>query len=706
MENKIKSLLNELTLEEKAALCSGVAPWETTPISRLGIPSVFVADGPHGVRREVESEGGIGNVFKDSLPATCFPPAVTLASTWDKALLGEVGAALADECLEQGVSVLLGPGINIKRNPLCGRNFEYFSEDPYLTGELAAAYINGIQQKGVGTSLKHYAINSQEFRRLVSSSDVDERTAREIYLSAFETAVKKSQPYTIMSSYNRINGVYAGEDKNLLTQILREEWGYQGLVVSDWGAVSDRVKGVWAGLDLQMPSSNGEHDKMIVNAVKSGKLDIDDLDTAVTRVLRFVFKCHEVYEKNKGYKADYKKHHALARRAAAEGSVLLKNTGPILPLAEGAEIAVIGELADKLRSQGSGSSRLNPKDEVSFLAALQRENIKFEYAPGYSVTSPAPKEDMIYQACKLAESKENVLLFIGLTEDFESEGFDREHLSIPPSHITLLEEIYKYNKNIIVVLTGGSPVVMPWIDKAAAVLNVYLTGEAGGESTLDVLFGRVNPSGKLAETYPLQLSDVLSTNYFGKYIAEYRESIYVGYRYFDTANKPVLFPFGHGLSYTAFEYSNLTLSAEKITDNDTLEISFDVKNIGQYEGKEVVQVYVNDIKSTIFMSDKQLKAFEKISLKAGETKTVTIELDARSFAFYNIKTKSWTAEEGEFDILVGSSSRDIRLDKRVYLVAQTTEIADFRDAAPNYYDIAKAAEIPEAQFEALLGASV
>lgn len=706
MEDKISKLLKELTLEEKAALCSGVSSWETTPISRLGIPSVFMSDGPHGVRKEQKKEGGIGNIFTESIPSTCFPPAVTLASTWDRELIKEIGGALADECLQLGVSTILGPGVNIKRNPLCGRNFEYFSEDPYLAGEIGAEYVKGVQEKGVGVSVKHYAVNSQEHKRMVASSEVDERTLREIYLPAFERVVKAAKPYTIMCSYNPVNGVYAAENRKLLTEILREEWGFDGIVISDWGAVNDRVKGVMAGLNLEMPSSNGECDADIVRAVQAGKLPEKELDKVVKEILEYAFKCYKTLEKTKGYKADYEKNHNLARRAAAEGSVLLKNQNSVLPLDFGKNFAVIGGLAKHLRSQGSGSSQLNPIKTVSFLEALDGQNIKYAYADGYTMESDRPDTVKIAEACKLAADKDFVIVFAGLTEDYESEGFDRTHMEIPASHIALIEELYNHNKNIIAVLTGGSPVEMPWLDKVKALLNVYLGGQAGGEATLDVLSGKVNPSGKLAETYPLKLSDVMSTNYFAKDVAEYRENVFVGYRYFDTANKPVLFPFGYGLSYTQFEYSDMALSSSEISEKDTLTVTLKVKNTGERAGAETVQLYVRDTVSTIFRPDKELKGFTKVKLLPGEEKTVEFKLDGRAFSFYNVNANGWTVEEGEFEILAASSSRDIRLSAKVFVNAKKREIPDYRDVAPVYYDMQKAAEIPLNQFEAVLGRSV
>ncbi len=702
MQKDIKALLTELTLEEKAALCSGISSWETTPVKRLNIPSVFMADGPHGVRRE-QKQTSFGNVFMPAMPATCFPPAVTLASSWDTELVKEVGKALGEESLDHEVQILLGPGVNIKRSPLCGRNFEYFSEDPYLAGELAVAYIDGVQSTGVGTSLKHFAVNSQEFRRMTSSSELDERAMREIYLAAFETAVKRSRPYTVMCSYNRVNGTYAAENKHLLDEILRKEWGFDGVVVSDWGAVADRVEGIRAGMNIQMPSADGITDKWIVEAVRKGELDESRLDEIVGEILGLILKCTENATLHHGYKADFTAHRKLARKAASHGAVLLKNADSVLPLDKNADIAVVGALAKNLRTQGSGSSRLNPIKETSFTDYLDEIGKKYAYAEGYDCVTDDTDDRMICEAGEAVKGKDAVLLFIGLTDAFESEAFDRKHLSIPESHLRVLEEVTRYNRNVIVVLTGGSPSAMPYLDKVKAVLNVYLTGEAGGEATYDILFGDVNPSGKLAETFPLALADNPMHEFYEKENAEYRESIFVGYRYYDTAHKEVLFPFGYGLSYTEFKYSDLKLSADAIDENDVLKVSFRITNVGKVKGAEIAQLYVKDTESTLFVAEKELKGFVKAELEPGESKTVTLTLDRRSFAHYNVLAKDWRVEEGEFAILVGASSRDIRLRGKVYVSAEECVVPDYRESAPAYYDLASVVRYPEKDYEVLLG---
>ena len=699
---EIEAILSQLTLEEKAALCSGISNWDSTPISRLGIPSVKMADGPHGLRKE--KEGGTGQ-FKESYPATCFPPAVTLASSWNPGLLAEVGRAIAEECLAQGVSTILGPGVNIKRTPLCGRNFEYFSEDPCLAGELAAAFIQGVQEMGVAASLKHYAANSQEYRRLTVSSEVDERALREIYLRAFEIAVKKARPATIMCSYNPVNGVHASDNKKLLRDILREEWGFEGIVVSDWGAVNDRIKGLQAGLDLEMPTSDGILDRQIVEAVEAGKLEVVFLDRAVGRILRYIFKCVKTMEQSGTFSADYESNHALARRAAAEGAVLLKNRDGILPLNPEADFAVIGALARTPRYQGGGSSRLNPKNLVSFCDCLDAQNRSYAYAPGYNLGGDGYSEREIAAAVELARDRKYILVFAGLTDKYESEGFDRTHLNMPRGQNELIAALSKISENMIVVLSCGAPVEMPWLEHAGAILNLYLGGEAVGEAAFDLIFGRANPSGKLAETFPQRLEDCLAARYFGMgpKRVQYRESIFVGYRYYDSAQKEVLFPFGYGLSYTGFAYSNLKLSAGAISENDTLIVSFDIANTGGRDGAEIAQLYIKDLDATHFVPEKELKGFRKVFLKKGETRTVTLNLTGEAFSFYNTATGDWRVEKGDFEVMVGSSSRDILLRAAVRVEAPAVEIDDYRQTAPAYYAPAGTDEIPQEQFEALMG---
>jgi len=710
--NKYEEILSQMTLEEKASLCSGLTFWLTKPVERLNIPSVLMTDGPHGLRKEVESERT--NIMKHSEPATCFPPAVTLASSWDRDLVEQVGAAIADEAKEQGQSTVLGPGINIKRSPLCGRNFEYFSEDPFVAGEMGGAWVRGVQRNGIGVSLKHFCANNQERLRMTIDSIVDERALREIYLAAFESIVKKEQPTTVMCSYNRLNGTYLSDNKRLLTDILRDEWGFKGIVVSDWGAVNDRVEGIKAGLDLEMPGNGGQNDKNIIKAVKEGRLDEKDLDKVVLRMIKFAFECKE--KEVPGHKADYESHHALSRKAAESGAVLLKNEGKLLPLKEDEKITVIGKLAEVMRYQGAGSSRINPTKLTPFLKALEQEGKDFEFAEGYTLKGDGYNTGLIKKAVKLAQGKDKVVVFIGLTDSYESEGFDRTHLNLPDGQILLLNELKKVNENIIVVLHGGSPVrVSTWADCAKSILNVYLPGQAGGEATLNLLLGRVNPSGKLAETYPPRLESNVSSKYFpmGPRTVEYRESIYVGYRYFDKAEKDVAFPFGYGLSYTTFEYSDLKLSSDKIKEGETLKVSLKVKNTGDMAGAEVVQIYVSDVESTIFKPVKELKGFTKVFLNPGEEKEVTIELDSRAFSYYNVLIKDWHVESGEFEILAAASSRDIRLKAKVYVESLNPDapIPDYKESAPYYYDIKDnegegTRDIPVEQFEAIYGSKM
>ena len=698
----VKELVQKMTLEEKCAMCSGVTNWNTTPIKRLGIPAITMSDGPHGLRRE-KANPDVANVMQESIPATCFPTAVTLASSWDRNLAGRMGKAIAMECIDQDVDIVLGPGINIKRDPRCGRNFEYMSEDPYLAGELGAAYVNGVQSENIGTSLKHYAVNSQEYKRMTSSSELDERTLREIYLPAFEKTVKEAQPYTVMCSYNRINGIYAADNKYLLDDILRQEFGYLGIVISDWGATNDRVQGVRSGMDVEMPTSNGERDGWIKAAVEKGELSMEELDKVVERILRIVFMCVENREKNAGKVVNYDDNFELACEVAQNGAVLLKNDG-VLPMKEGNSIAVIGNMAKTMRYQGTGSSRINPTKLMSFVDYLDSNKIEYAYADGYSERDEAPDMAAIEKAVNVAKTKDTVILFIGLTDIYESEGFDRSHIEIPEAHNVLVNEILKVNKNVVIVLAGGSPMELPWAQDVKAILNMYLCGEAGGKACYNLLYGKVNPSGKLAETFPLTGKDNPAYLYFGMgpRTVEYREGIYVGYRYYDKAKKDVLYPFGYGLSYTKFEYSNLKLSSSQINADDKLTVTFTVTNVGEVDGAEVAQVYVKDVESTIYREEKALKGFEKVFLKAGESKEISIELDKRSFAFYNVLLKDWSVESGAFEILVGASSRDIRLSAVVEVEGITENIPEV-DPTSYYADPTHFAEIPEKDFVNLLG---
>ena len=706
-EKKYLDLLQQMTLEEKASLCSGLTNWLTKPINRLGIPSVWMSDGPHGLRKEMQTGGT--NIMQKAETATCFPTAVTTASSWDPALLEEVGSVLADEAKAYKVTTLLGPGVNIKRSPLCGRNFEYISEDPYHAAIMGAAFVHGVQKEGIGVSLKHYCANNQEHIRMCIDSVVDERALREIYLTPFEYIVKKEQPTTVMCSYNRVGGTYLSDNKRLLTDVLRGEWGYKGIVVSDWGAVNDRVEGIRAGLDLEMPGNGGMNDKHIVEAVKNGTLDEADLDKVVLRMIKFAFDCKE--QEGKGYKVDFEAHHKIARKAAAESAVLLKNNDNALPLNSKQRVAVIGALAKNLRYQGAGSSHINPPKTVSFTEAMRNEGQSFAYAAGYSLKGDGYNKKLIDEAVNVAKGKDAVLLFIGLTDAYESEGFDRTHMNIPRGHNVLVDEITKVNDNVIVVLSCGSPIKMDmWECKVKAILNMYLGGQAGGEAAYDLIYGKVNPSGKLAETFPFNNEDNVVSKYFpmGPRTVEYRESIFVGYRFFDKAKKAVQYPFGHGLSYTKFEYKNIKLSSKKVKEGEKLSVTFTLKNIGDVAGAEVAQVYVCPPESKIFKADRELKGFQKVYLEPGEKKKVTIELDERAFSYYNVNINDWHTESGEYKIIVAASSRDSKLYDSVEVISNNpdVEVPDYSKTAPIYYAVDSMATIPEKQFEVLLGRSL
>ena len=703
-EKDYKKILDELTLDEKLSLLSGKTFWLTKDIDRVGIPSVWMSDGPHGLRKEKASAGT--NIMQESETSTCFPTAVTTASSWDTELMEEVGETIADEAKALKVTTVLGPGVNIKRSPLCGRNFEYISEDPFLTSRMGAAYVHGVQKEGVGVSLKHFCANNEEHIRMCIDTVADERTMREIYLPAFEHIVKTEQPTTVMCSYNRIEGTYLAENKRYLTDILRGEWGFKGIVVSDWGAVNDRVLGVKAGLDLEMPGNNGMNNKNIKKALEDGSLTMEEVDAVALRMIKFAFECKE--NEGDGYEIDFKAHHEIAKKAAVRSAVLMKNEDNALPLKKYDSIAVIGALAKKLRYQGAGSSHINAWKTVSFLDALDMNGKGYTYADGYSLKGDGFSAKLLEEAKEAARNRDAVIVFIGLTDAFESEGFDRKHINMPSSHAYLVEELSKINPNIIVVLSCGSPVQMkPWDNKAKAILNMYLAGQAGGEACYDLIFGKANPSGKLAETFPIINEDNLCSQYFpmGPRTVEYREGIFVGYRYFDKAGKAVAYPFGHGLSYTQFEYSALKLSKKTVKEGEKLTVSFTLKNIGETDGAEVCQVYVAAPESKIYKAEKELKGFSKVFLEAGESKTVEIELDERAFSYYNVNISDWHAESGKYAIKVGSSSRDIRLEAAVTVktAKADAEVPDYSESAPAYYDMVNTTYIPDDQFKAVLG---
>jgi beta-glucosidase len=679
--NDPDTILKSMTLEEKAALCTGAGPWTTKPIERLGVPGMIMSDGPHGVRRvpnEYTWEG-------ESLPATCFPTAVCLASTWDTDLMFTLGQALAKEAIALKVDVLLGPGVNMKRSPLGGRNFEYFSEDPFLAGKMASELVNGIQKLGVGTSLKHFAANNQEYRRFSINAKIDERTLHEIYLAAFETVVKTAKPWTVMCAYNKLNGAYGSENYHLLVEILKQKWGYEGMVVSDWGAVHNRVAALAGGLDLEMPGPNDRRVQTVIEAVRSGKLQEKIVDESVLRILNTIQKASLT---PKGGTFDIDAHHELARRIAGEGMVLLKNIG-VLPLHEPNTVAVIGIAAKQAHYQGGGSSHINATKVSEPLAAIQRQvpNAKVTYTDGYS-GSDEFDQALIDKAVDQARSAEAALVYIALPIEKDSEGLDRNDLDLTLQQTTLINSVCNVQPSTIVILNNGAPVVMgEWINGPAAILEAWTMGQAGGDAIADILFGRVNPSGKLAETFPRKLSDTPAfVNWPGSNReVNYGEGIFIGYRYYDTKEIPVQFPFGYGLSYTSFTYSNARLSSTSIKDTEGVTISVDITNTGKVAGKEIVQVYVHDKKSTLIRPQKELKGFTKVALDPGQTKTVSIQLDFSSFAYYHPDHDRWITESGEFEILVGSSSRNIQ-SKLELSLESTLGLPSTLDISSTIYD--------------------
>lgn len=706
----IEKVLSELTLEEKAGLCSGGDFWHTKGVKRLGIPPLMLTDGPHGLRKQIGSADNLG--IGCSVPSTCFPAACCTANSWDPGLLRGMGEALGEEARSERVSALLGPGLNIKRSPLCGRNFEYFSEDPCLAGKLAAGLVEGIQSRGVGACLKHFAANSQEKGRLISDSVIDERALREIYLAGFETAVRESRPWTVMCSYNQVNGVYASENRKLLTQILREEWGSDGLVVTDWGAANDRVAGLAAGEDLEMPYSGGDNDAKIVAAVRSGKLTEEQLDRAVRRVLELIERSLPALRDRRGYSPH--EHHKLARRIAAESMVLLRNGGA-LPLKRDRSLALIGAFARKPRYQGAGSSMIAPILLDTVYDMLQAEKIEFTYAEGYRLDSAAPDEKLTEEAVRAALNAEQTVVLAGLPDGYESEGFDRAGLGLPECQNRLIERLAEVcGSRLTVVLQGGSPMAFGWGGKVNAILCAYLSGQAGGGAAVDVLYGKVNPSGKLAETWPERAEDTPCFPYYCKGSpreAQYRESLFVGYRYYDKAGVRTMYPFGHGLSYTSFEYSDLRVIPAEPADGGTVRASVRVRNTGDRAGAETVQLYVRAAGSALIRPDKELRDFKKVFLEPGGETDVTFELGKRAFSYYSVKLGDWNIEEGTYEILVGASSADIRLRGSVGVKSDHpgTAEADLRESAPAYYSVGGGVwreGIPKEQFEALYGGAL
>ena len=687
----MKDILQNLTIREKAALLQGWSTWTTRDLSKKGIPAIFLSDGPHGLRKQAGAGDHLG--LNASVPATCFPTAATMANTWDPALGEELGAALGEEAAANDVHVLLGPGLNIKRSPLCGRNFEYFSEDPYLAGKMAAAYVRGIQSKGVAACPKHFAVNSQELRRMSMDSVVDERTLREIYLTGFEIAVKEGHPKTIMSSYNQVNGVYANENPHLLSEILRKEWGFDGFVVTDWGADNDHVAGVKAGSNLVMPAPGADAAMQLVKAVEEGTLSEADLDARLTELLGVLLPASQAVAKAPK-RFDREAHHALAKKCAENAIVLLENDG-ILPLSGKESVAVIGDFAETPRYQGAGSSLVNPTKLEDLLHALEDLGVpKAGYEKGYSRVDPKPDENAIRSAVTLAKTAEVVLLCVGLDEIAESEGMDRTNLSLSLGQQALIRAVCRENPNTVLVLSGGAPFLLPEEAPCRAVIHGYLGGQAGAAAMAEALLGKINPSGKLNETWPELLEENPSYSYFPsrERTSEYREGLYVGYRYYDTVERPVKYPFGFGLSYTSFAYSDLSLTKDAVT--------FTLTNTGNRDGAEVAQVYVSAPRKQAFGPKKELKGFQKVFLKAGESKKVTIPLDDKAYRYFNVKTNRWETEGGTYEISVAANVADVRL-------TGTVEVAGTNAPAPyeglNAYLSGQIRTVSDREFEALLG---
>ena len=666
-ESEATALVARMSVDEKASLMSGSSFWHLQPLAQYDLPPIMLSDGPHGLRKQGNQADHMG--LTASVPATCFPTAVTLASSWDKALIHQVGAAIGRECQAAGVSVLLAPGVNIKRSPLCGRNFEYYSEDPFMAGEMAVSFVQGVQSTGTGTSLKHFAVNNQEAQRMVVDTLVDRRTLFEIYLPAFEAAVSQAQPWTVMCAYNRFNGIYCSEHEDLLTSILRDRWGFRGLVVTDWGAVNNRPRGIAAGLELEMPSSGGVNDRLVAVQVKDGTFDEAHLDRAAGRVTQLIMASKANLAPRK---VDFDAHHALARKAAADGAVLLKNGG-ILPLSADKSVALIGAFAETPRIQGAGSSQVNatkidrPLD--AFTARLGAD--KIAYAAGFDAEMAADDAALIAEAIAAAQAADIAIIMAGLPPLFEAEGFDRTHLRQPAQIEKLITAVAAANANCIVVLSNGAPIEMPWLENVSAVLETYLSGQAGAHALVDLIYGDICPSGKLAESFPLRLDDCPAQENFANHKRQlvYREGLNIGYRHFITHNVPTLFAFGHGLSYTKFTYSDATLVADWSADNETMEVAVTVKNTGSCAGAEIIQIYVRDVESAAYRPERELKAFQKIMLQPDEAKEIRFVLDKRAFAYFNVTLDDWDVEPGVFEILFAASSADIRETLSVELPA-------------------------------------
>lgn len=690
---KHQDILDQLTLEQKVALLSGRDVWSTYPFPQAGVPSMFLSDGPHGVRKQLGEGDHLG--LNASQPSTCFPTAAGIANSWDPELATQAGRIIGKEAACLQVNVLLGPGLNIKRSPLGGRNFEYYSEDPYLSGKMAAAFIRGVQENGISACPKHFAANSQELLRMTCDSVVDERALRELYLTNFEIAVKEGHPKSIMSSYNKVNGTYANENAHLLTEILRDEWGFDGFVVTDWGGCNSQTDGLKAGSNLEMPGTIGDSDREVLASLKEGRITQAEIDLRVDQLLDVILSTAKATQEGKK-EFDQQAHHDAARVTAAQTAVLLKNQDGILPLAAGTRVAVIGDMALEPRYQGAGSSLVNPTKLDKPLDCLKESGLDVVgHAQGYLRSG---KQDQALQqaAVQLASTADVVLLYLGLPEIFESEGMDRSHMHLPENQNQLVQAVAAVNSNVVVVLSGGSPVELPWLDQCKGLIHGYLGGQAGAGAMADLLTGKTNPSGKLAETYPITYEDTPNCNYFpGRELtAEYRESIFVGYRYYLSAQKPVCFPFGYGLSYTTFQYSDLSVSDKEVT--------FTLTNTGDRAGAEVAQLYVSLPESKIFRAARELKGFAKVFLQPGESRQVTIPLDDKAFRYFNVKTNRWEVESGRYQLMVAASAEDVRLTGEVEVKGTDAPIPYDREELSCYFS-AQVENIPDGQFETLLG---
>ncbi|MCQ2799275.1 MAG: glycoside hydrolase family 3 C-terminal domain-containing protein [Bacilli bacterium] len=698
MALKHKKLIDQLTIEEKVSLLSGKDFWQTQDLKKIDLPSAFLSDGPTGLRKQAAAADNLG--LNPSVPATCFPSSATTANTWNPELGYLMGQTIGEEAAAHQVSILLGPGVNMKRNPMCGRNFEYFSEDPYLAGKMGAAYIRGVQSNGISACVKHFAANNQETKRMASDSIIDERALREIYLTAFEMAIKEGGTKTVMSSYNKINGTYTNENDHLLLDILRKEWGFKGVVVTDWGGENDRVLGLKASNELEMPSTCGETNLDVLKAINEGTLDVKYVDQAIDRLIDLVLETAENL-KGKSQEFDKEAHHNNALEVARESVVLLKNDEDILPLKPGSKVAVIGDFANTPRYQGAGSSIVNPLKIETINECVKEEQFGLEvvgYEPGFKRYGKK-SESLKKKAKALAEKADYVLLFLGLDEFSETEGLDRKTISIPQNQLDLLQSLSDTAKPIICVISAGSPVELPFVENVKGLVHGYLGGEAGARAMLEVLTGKVNPSGKLSETLPVAYDDCSSADHFGKSDneIEYRESIFIGYRYFLTASVPTRFPFGYGLSYTKFEYSDLKVDEKGIT--------IKVKNIGKVAGKEAVQMYIGLKDSKVFRPTYELKGFSKVALEPGEEKEVAIAFDEYSFRYFNVKTNKWEVEEGDYDIYVGASSMDIRLTGKVHQEGTGAKAPYKKTELPAYYT-GQVRHVHEDEFEKLLGRKI